>query len=108
VEFETFATRVGANLKKARWSAGLTQEQLAADVLTFRLVAALERGAGNPTLRTLFALSRKLGVSVSELVDVEPVRVGRVPLRERSAEPIKRGRKPKPNRYPKKRSRSTK
>jgi transcriptional regulator with XRE-family HTH domain len=76
----------------------MSQEALAADVLTFRLVAELERGHGNPTLRTLFTLCRKLDVSVSELFDVEPGRPGRIPLLERNANPPKPGRKNKPRR----------
>jgi transcriptional regulator with XRE-family HTH domain len=101
VDFSTFVKRLGANLRRARWAANLSQEALAADVLTFRLVAELERGSGNPTLRTLFALSRKLNVSVSELLDVEPARPGRVPLRERKANPPKPGRRAKPRRLAK-------
>ena len=46
------------------------KEEAAAEVLTFRLLAQLERGDGNPTLQTLFLLAKKLGVSVRDLVEV--------------------------------------
>ena len=70
MDFARFAKVVGSNARKARWRAALTQEEAAAEVLTFRLLAALERGEGNPTLRTLFLLATKLGVSVMDLVQM--------------------------------------
>lgn len=75
MNFRRYSKLVGVNARKARWRAQLTQEEAAAEVLTFRLLAALERGDGNPTLHTLFLLARKLGVSVKDLVEVagEPV-----------------------------------
>jgi transcriptional regulator with XRE-family HTH domain len=68
--FLRFAKLVGVNARKARWRAKLTQEEAASEVLTFRLLAALERGDGNPTLRTLFLLAKKYGLSVRDLVEV--------------------------------------
>lgn len=70
MDFARFTKLVGRNARKARWQATLTQEEAASEVLTFRLLAALERGQGNPTLRTLFLLARKLGVSVRDLVEI--------------------------------------
>jgi len=70
VDFARFTKLVGRNARKARWRAKLTQEEAASEVLTFRLLAALERGGGNPTLQTLFLLAKKLGVSVRDLVEV--------------------------------------
>ena len=68
MDFSRFSKLVGRNARKARWRAKLTQEEASAEVLTFRLLAQLERGGGNPTLQTLFLLARKLGVSVMDLV----------------------------------------
>ena len=68
MEFARFSRLVGQNVRKARWRAKQTQEEAATEVLTFRLLAALERGEGNPTLQTLFLLATKLGVSVMDLV----------------------------------------
>ncbi len=70
MNFARFAKVVGSNARKARWRSKLTQEEAAAEVLTFRLLAQLERGDGNPTLQTLFLLAKKLGVSVRDLVEV--------------------------------------
>ncbi len=100
--FTTFLRRVGNNLRRARWAAQKTQEEVAAAALTFRLLAELERGHGNPTLKTLFQLARALDVTVAELVDVQATRPGRIPLKDRKLEPPKRGRKPKPKRLAKK------
>jgi transcriptional regulator with XRE-family HTH domain len=79
----------------------MTQEEVAAAVLTFRLLAELERGRGNPTRHTLFMLAQKLHVSVKDLVDVGDGPRAAVPLAERPAVPPKRGRKPKPRRLTK-------
>jgi transcriptional regulator with XRE-family HTH domain len=78
VKFATYTKLVGQNARKARWRAGLTQEAAAAEVLTFRLLAALERGRGNPTLRTLHLLAERYGVSVKDLIEVG----GEEPLEE--------------------------
>jgi transcriptional regulator with XRE-family HTH domain len=99
VDFVRFAKVVGANARKARWSAGLTQEQAATEVLTFRLLAELERGKGNPTLKTLFLLARRLGVSVRDLVEVGGEKELAVPLHQAKVEKTtKPGRKPRPKR----------
>jgi transcriptional regulator with XRE-family HTH domain len=70
VDFARYVKLVGANARKARWRAKLTQEEAASEVLTFRLLAALERGDGNPTLRTLFLIAKKYGVSVRDIVEI--------------------------------------
>ena len=80
VDFVRFTKLVGRNARKARWLAKQTQEEAAAEVLTFRLLAALERGEGNPTLQTLFLLARKLGVSVMDLVQVGGEKLREEPL----------------------------
>jgi len=92
VDFAAFTRRVGANVRRARWATGKTQIDLAA-VLTPRLVGELERGAGNPTLHTLFLLAEELQVAVSDLVDVGPK--AKLRSRERTLSAPKRGRKPK-------------
>lgn len=71
---------VGSNLRKARWMAQLSQEEASAEVLTFRLLAALERGQGNPTLRTLWLLSQKYGISVKDAVETGKEKRLDVPL----------------------------
>ena len=97
VEFETFMRRVGKRVRLGRHAAGLTQEELAHGTVTYRLLGLLERGEGRPTLETLFRISEKLGLSISDLVDVQP-KAGRVPLNDRKLNPPKPGRKPKKKR----------
>jgi len=60
---------LASRLRSARGRAGLTQEQLAdrAGVTTEHL-QRLERGVGNPTLATVYALADILGINVTELV----------------------------------------
>ena len=66
--------------------------------MTLRLLSALEKGRGNPTLRTLFSLATNLDVSVTELVDVEGDSPNREPLVKRKASPPKPGPKAKKRR----------
>ena len=60
---------LGNELRKARLSAGLTQEELAfkADVLR-NYVSLLERGEKSPTVQTLLRLCRALGVKASAII----------------------------------------
>jgi len=62
----------------------------------------LERGIGNPTMQTLWLLSKRLGVSVRDLVETGEEAPLKTPLRQAVAERPKRGRKPKPRRLLKK------
>lgn len=80
MDFARFTKAVGSNVRKARWLGGLTQEEASTDVLTFRLLGELERGRGNPSLKTLFLLARRLGVSVRDLVEVGTEKQLAVPL----------------------------
>ena len=98
MDFDRFSNRVGAKVRQARWASNMTQQDLAAAALTFRLLSALERGTGNPTLRTLFTLARKLNVSVKELVDVEGDPPNREPLAKRKLVPPRPGPKPRKKR----------
>lgn len=60
---------LGAEIKRARLKAGLTQEELAFKAGVHRTyVSMLERDKGSPTLETLIALCRAMGVRASELV----------------------------------------
>ncbi|MBN2194191.1 MAG: helix-turn-helix domain-containing protein [Polyangiaceae bacterium] len=101
MEFAKFRRAVGANVRRARWLAGLTQIEASSEVITPRLLAEFERGQGNPTLRTLWALSARLGVSVRDLVEVGDEVALKVPLRQATAEAPKKGRKAKPRRLTK-------
>ena len=60
---------LGAELKKARKAAGLTQEQLAFKAEIHRTyVSMLERGKGSPTVETLLRICKVLNVRASTLI----------------------------------------
>ena len=65
---------IAARLKAARKSQGLTQEQAAAAAeMDVRGWQRLETGkAENPTLLSLLDASRALGLSLAELVELDP------------------------------------
>jgi transcriptional regulator with XRE-family HTH domain len=96
VDLPTFLRRVAANIKKARWAAGLTQEEAAAEVLSFRYYQEVERGERNPSVGTLFSLARRLGVTAAALVEVDVAATdrARARMKEAPARPPRRGRRP--------------
>jgi transcriptional regulator with XRE-family HTH domain len=98
VDFDSFLRQLGANIRHARWIAGLTQEEVAAQGLTYRYFQEMERGRRNPTMRTLFTLARILGSSVSLLTQTDQDSRLREKLAQEAAaaKPPKRGRKPRP------------
>jgi transcriptional regulator with XRE-family HTH domain len=59
----------GAKLKELRLKKGLTLEQLAFEAdIELSQVHRVEKGKVNPTLTTLIAIAKGLGVKLSELV----------------------------------------
>ena len=59
----------GEKLKTLRTTKGLTLEQLAFEAdIELSQVHRVEKGKINPTLTTLIALSKGLGISIAELV----------------------------------------
>jgi transcriptional regulator with XRE-family HTH domain len=86
--------KMGQNLQRARWRRGMTQQQVAAHGITYRYYQELERGERNPTLRTLHDLCEILGVRVVDLLEVGDRRLA-VDLAAVTAEPPRRGRKPR-------------
>jgi transcriptional regulator with XRE-family HTH domain len=59
----------GANLRRLRTAAGLTQMELADRAgINFTAVSRLERGDRDPRLSTVARVARALGVSVAALV----------------------------------------
>lgn len=95
VDFAKFLAHFGRNLRQARWLTGQTQQEVAAQGLSLRWYAELERGQRNPTLRTVFDLAQILKVAPSELLEVPGARPGGVRLLDRKAAPPKKGRKPR-------------
>src|ERR1035437_952077 len=96
VDFNRFRKLVGANARRARWLAGLSQIETAYEVITPRLLAEIEKGLGNPTLETLHRLATKLEISVRDLVEVGDEVPLACPLRDAEAQKPRAGRKPKP------------
>jgi transcriptional regulator with XRE-family HTH domain len=63
---------MGERLKKARLSAGLTQQQLAEGRYTKAYISALENGLSRPSMAALNYLSGRLGITASKLLNDEP------------------------------------
>ena len=61
---------LGVRVKQLRNERTMTQQELAdeADVMRY-IIANIERGVANPTTTTLYAISKALQVSLSELMD---------------------------------------
>jgi transcriptional regulator with XRE-family HTH domain len=63
------AEQFGANLRRLRAAAGLTQEALSRrTMLDTGEISRLERGVRDPQLRTIVRVARGLDVPVSELL----------------------------------------
>ena len=61
---------VGANIRKARLAAGMTQEELAErSGFSQQYISGLERGKRNPTVVSVFELAQALGVRHEQLVE---------------------------------------
>ncbi|MER7757287.1 XRE family transcriptional regulator [Kitasatospora sp. NPDC097643] len=64
---------LAANLKRVRGQRGLSLSELSRRAgIGKATLSQLESGTGNPTLETVLALSRVLGVPISDLVDGRP------------------------------------
>lgn len=62
--------KIVKKIKEIRESQNMTQEELAADT-NIENIGRLETGNTNPTIRTLYKLSKALKVKLKDLVDVE-------------------------------------
>jgi transcriptional regulator with XRE-family HTH domain len=61
---------LGEELKKARKTAGLTQEELAARAnLHVTYISQLERNRKTPTIDSLFRICKALGITASSLIE---------------------------------------
>ncbi|MFI5302620.1 MAG: helix-turn-helix domain-containing protein [Polyangiales bacterium] len=98
MDFATYLVRLGRNLRRARWRAGKTQQEVAAAGVTLRYLADLERGYPTPWALLLCDLAQTHYVGFADLAEVgqrrAPVDLAKVP--ESSAP--KPGRKPTPKR----------
>lgn len=82
-----FFSYIGANVRRGRERAGLTQEKLAEEAeLDLRFVQRVERGKTNPSASVLVALADALGVTPGSLFKkaaLPPAKAGRPPLRRK-------------------------
>lgn len=97
MDFGPYLRRMGENLRRARWAAGLTQEDVAARGISYRYYQELERGLRNPTLRVLHHLAVELDTTVAALCNIEPAATTRAAERmaDYRLKPPARGRKPR-------------
>lgn len=66
------AARVGARIRYLRQQRELSQERLALDAgLNPAFLGHLERGLKSPTVDTLAKIASALGITLSELVDID-------------------------------------
>src|SRR5437667_11462704 len=63
---------LGPRLRAARKERGMSQENLAQPEFTKSYVSAVERGKARPSLKALDLMSRRLGLSMQELLQVLP------------------------------------
>lgn len=64
----TVAEKIGTTIRELRTAKGLTQAQLALPAFSISFISALERGRICPSLRALFFLAKRLGVSPAYLL----------------------------------------
>ncbi|MGI6572392.1 MAG: helix-turn-helix domain-containing protein [Fermentimonas sp.] len=65
--------KVGGNIRLIRESKGLTQMDVAAKMegnIDTSNISRIEQGRTNPTILTLYRISKALGVPLSQLVDI--------------------------------------
>ncbi len=61
--------KFGQKMQKIRQDQGITQEELAAKLSMHRTyIGLIERGQRNPTIRTLYKISKVLKVSAGDLL----------------------------------------
>jgi transcriptional regulator with XRE-family HTH domain len=95
VTYDEFRPILAANIRTARWAAGMTQEEVAARGFNLKHYQEIEAGKRQVTLQTLLRLAEFFLVPVAALVETEPSAAlrERVPLSEISPTPPRRGRK---------------
>lgn len=69
---EAFQKKLGKNIAAIRQKAGLSQTELALRIDKDRQwVNYLEKGKGNPTIKTLYLIAEELKIPVRDLLDFE-------------------------------------
>ncbi len=68
----TVLKRLGKNIKRYRLMAGITQEQLAELINVHQtFIAKIEIGQSSPSIKTLYAITRKLNIKLSKIFDFD-------------------------------------
>ncbi|HEY3505966.1 MAG TPA: XRE family transcriptional regulator [Actinocatenispora sp.] len=71
---ESVRDTLAANLRRERTGRGLSLSELSRrSQIGKATLSALEAGAGNPTIETVFSLSRALELPISDLLDRRPI-----------------------------------
>lgn len=86
-ERERIQQQLGARIQRLRQREGMTQRQLAAatPIINPGTISKIERGAAAPSLETLDAIARGLGVEIKDLFDWEARDARQKSRRERLA-----------------------
>ena len=71
---------IGKKIKVARLNNGQTQADICDDEseLTIRQLARIENGQAMPTVPKLMILSKKLGISIQSIVDLEKIEIPKI------------------------------
>lgn len=65
---ESYLLVIGSNIKRLRLKRSLSQQALAEAVgVSHPRISEIERGKGNPTVRTLQAIADELGVGIDKI-----------------------------------------
>lgn len=86
---EKITKRIGERIRKVRKEQKITQEALSAladEQMNANTISSIERGEGNPKIKTIYAISRALKVSLAELVDVDNPKIGLSAVEEEQQE----------------------
>nr|WP_153017947.1 helix-turn-helix transcriptional regulator [Leptospira santarosai] len=69
---DEFRKKLGKRIQKLRISSGLTQEQMDEGEFSvhYRTIQEIESGRANPTVNTLFRISKRLKIKPQELFDI--------------------------------------
>lgn len=72
VDSVEFKKKMGMKIKKLRVAAGLTQESMDEGefAVHYRTIQEIEGGRTNPTIDTIFKISKRLKVKPKDLLDV--------------------------------------
>lgn len=69
---KAFLMKIGKRIKELRIAKGISQQELAAEIEYEKSnMSRLESGRVNPKIATLYKVAQALGISVSDIVEVE-------------------------------------